>query len=286
MSVLDSLSPTLTTRQFADFSEYIARHLGIKMPQSKRVMLQSRLQRRVRELELPSLEFYHERFFNDEAFLKAEREHLLNLATTNKTDFFREAEHFGELTSKVLPAWLSRPTGPVFRVWCAGCSTGEEAYTLAITLLEARERTPFEFSLLATDVSTRALRRARDAVYTEEQIAPVSQELRRKYFLRSRNPGLKQYRVAPEVRSLVRFGHLNFMARDYGLRESLDLVFFRNVLIYFDRTTQCEVVSRICRHMNPGAFLFIAHSESLQGQPLPLSTQGSSFYRLERDARP
>jgi chemotaxis protein methyltransferase CheR len=286
MSVLDSLSPALTARQFADFSGYIARNLGIKMPPSKRVMLQSRIHRRTRELEFASLESYHERFFQDAGFRQSEHEQLLNLATTNKTDFFREAGHFAELAGKVLPAWLASPTGPVFRVWCAGCSTGEEAYTLAMTLLECRERTPFEFSILATDVSTRVLRRAREAVYTEEQVEAVPPELRRKYLLRSRDPALRQVRVAPEVRALVRFGHLNFMSGDYGLGTTMDLVFFRNVLIYFDRPTQCAVVRRICRHMHPGAHLFIAHSESLQGQPLPLSTLGASIYRVESEARP
>ncbi len=278
MNVADVTS-ALTPQQFADFSTFIAQHLGIKMPPSKQVMLQSRLHRRLRELGLESFAEYHERFFRDEAAQAGEIEHLLNLATTNKTDFFREPEHFDILSREVLPRWLHQPTGSVFRVWCAGCSTGEEPYTLAITLMEARARQPFEFSILATDVSTRVLEHARTAIYTEEQIAPIPQPLRTKYLLRSRDPEKRHYRIAPEVRASVRFGHLNFLSSQYGLRELMDVVFFRNVMIYFDRPTQTDVVTKICHHLRPGGHLFIAHSESLQGQPLPLRLLGPAFFQ-------
>jgi len=164
-------------------------------------------------------------------------------------------------------------------VWCAGCSTGEEPYTLAITLMEARARQPFEFSILATDVSTRVLEHARTAIYTEEQIAPIPQPLRTKYLLRSRDPEKRHYRIAPEVRASVRFGHLNFMSSQYGLRELMDVVFFRNVMIYFVRPTQTDVVTKICHHLRPGGHLFIAQSESLQGKPLPLRLLGPAFFQ-------
>ena len=120
-------------------------------------------------------------------------------------------------------------------------------------------------SILATDVSTRVLEHARTAIYTEEQIAPIPQPLRTKYLLRSRDPEKRHYRIAPEVRASVRFGHLNFLSSQYGLRELMDVVFFRNVMIYFDRPTQTDVVTKICHHLRPGGHLFLAHSESLQG---------------------
>ena len=269
----------LNSEQFEDFSAVIAGTLGIKMPPSKRVMLQSRLQRRLRDLGLDDFSAYHARFFADAAGRAEELEHLLNLATTNKTDFFREADHFSVL-GDALAAWRKeRPGGP-FRVWCAGCATGEEAYTLAMTLLEARAREPFEFSILATDVSTRALGVAMQGIYAEERIAPVAPELRAKYLLRSRDRTARQVRIAPEVRERVRFGHLNFLAPDYGLREAMDVVFFRNVMIYFDRPTQQRVVSRICQHLRPDGWLFIAHAETLQGLNLPLRTAGTAVYRL------
>jgi len=271
----------LTAAQFADFSGVIAAELGIKMPASKQTMLQSRLHRRLRELGIGSFAEYHERFFNDDAHRAEELEHLLNLATTNKTDFFREPDHFDVLAQKVLPAWLRRPTGPVFRVWCAGCSTGEEAYTIAMTLLEQQAAHRFDFTIRATDVCTRVLDTAMKAVYREEQIRPVPSSLRSKYLLRSRDRDNDRVRIAPEVRAKVRFGHLNFLAPDFGLPETLDVIFFRNVMIYFDRETQQQVVSRMCRYLHPGGMLFIAHAETLQGLPLPLRTIGPSAYRHE-----
>jgi chemotaxis protein methyltransferase CheR len=274
-------SATLTPAQFADFGTLITSRLGIRMPEGKRVLLQGRLHRRIRELGVESIAEYHRRFFSDAAMQAEELEHLFNLATTNKTDFFREPAHFEQLAAAVLPAWRRNPASPVFRVWCAGCATGEEAYTLAMTLLEQRATEPFEFALTATDVSTRALGVARQAIYSCDQAAPIPPALKTKYLLRSRDPRCPQVRIAPEVRSLVRFGQLNFLAPDFGFREPFDVIFFRNVMIYFDRPTQLAVVARMCRHLRVGGTLFIAHSETLQGLPLPLRMVGPATYRRE-----
>jgi chemotaxis protein methyltransferase CheR len=270
---------TLTAEQFDDFSTLINQMLGIKMPPSKRVMLQSRLHRRMRELGLASIAAYHERFFHHPEQQAAELEHLLNLATTNKTEFFREADHFVFLADTVLPWWRHERPSSVFRVWCAGCSSGEEAYTLAMVLLEQQAKERFEFSILATDVSTRVLQIAMEAIYPEERITPIPVALRSKYLLRSRDPSRQEVRIAPEVRQHVRFGHLNFLAPSYGLPEIVDVVFFRNVMIYFDRPTQQDVVGRICQHLRPDGYLFTAHAESLQGLALPLRSCGTAVHR-------
>lgn len=271
-------STNLTPEQFQDFSSVIATNLGIKMPATKRVMLQCRLHRRLRELGLDTIEQYHARFFGDPVHQGEELEHLLNLATTNKTDFFREPAHFEVLARQVLPAWRQAHRSGPFRVWCAGCATGEEAYTLAMVLQEQQSAGAFPFTIYATDVSTRALEAAMRAIYSAERIAPIPLPLRSKYLLRSRDPEERLVRIAPEVRQHVRFGHLNFLSPDYGLREVHDVVFFRNVMIYFDRATQRQVVSQMCRHLRPGGHLFISHSETLQGQDLPLRLLGTSFY--------
>lgn len=276
---------TLSASQFADFSAVIASNLGIKMPPAKQVMLQSRLQRRIRELGLESFDDYHARFFGDTAYQRDELEQLLNLATTNKTDFFREPDHFDCLATQVLPAWLSNPRAGTFQVWCAGCSTGEEAYTIAMVLADRCDHAAFDFRIRATDVSTRVLHTAMQAVYPEEHAAPIPLHLRQRYLLRSRDPALRRVRIAPEIRERVRFGHLNFLAPDYGLPGLADVVFFRNVMIYFDRPTQQEVVGRICRHLRPGGELFIAHSETLQGLDLPLRLVGPAQYRHEPRAK-
>ncbi|HLP00932.1 MAG TPA: CheR family methyltransferase [Opitutaceae bacterium] len=276
---------TLTPAQFADFQTVITGALGIKMPATKQVMLQSRLHRRLRELGMATFEEYHGRFFGDPEQQAAELEHLLNLATTNKTDFFREPDHFDVLAKKVLPEWLGTPTGPEFAVWCAGCATGEEAYTLAMVLEEQRRNFEFSYRIRATDVSTRVLETARRAIYADDHIEPVPLELRRRYLLRSRDHEEHLVRIAPGLRERVRFGHLNFLSADYGMREVFDVVFFRNVMIYFDRETQCEVVGRICRQLRVGGRLFIAHSETVQGMDLPLRMLGPSEYLRLPDRR-
>lgn len=275
------MSTALTSDQFTDFSAFITTHLGVKMPASKQSMLHSRLLRRVRELGLPSIATYHDRFFNDPAHQAEETEHLLNLATTNKTDFLREPDHFEHLAQTVLPAWLARPHEPVFRVWCAGCSTGEEAYTLAMVLEEARTAAPFDYQIRATDVCTRVLATARRAIYPSPRIAPVPPAWRSKYLLRGRGDRSEVVRISGDLRAKVRFGHLNFLVPDYGLPETYDAVFFRNVMIYFDRATQQAVVERICRHLRPGGTLYIAHAETLQGLPLPLKLAGPSIYHRQ-----
>jgi chemotaxis protein methyltransferase CheR len=268
----------LTSKQFEDFSTLIASRLGIKMPATKRTMLQSRLLRRSRELGLEDVHAYHARFFSDPEVQEEELEHLLNLATTNKTDFFREPDHFDFLAQQALPAWRARSPGGPFRVWCAGCSTGEEAYTLSMVLMEAQARGSFDFSILATDVSTRVLEKAMAATYDEEHTSPVPPTLRKKYLLRSRDSSAGLIRIAPEVRSHVRFGHLNFLSEDYGVRTKFDAIFFRNVMIYFDRDTQRTIVGRMCHLLPVGNWLFTAHAETLQGLGLPLDTVQAAVY--------
>jgi len=268
----------LTNQQFEDFRTLISDRLGIKMPPAKRTMLQSRLLRRAHELGLQNVQAYHERFFSDPAEQQEELEHLLNLATTNKTDFFREPDHFDFLVQQALPAWRARsPSGP-FKVWCAGCATGEEAYTLAMVLKEQQVRGVFEFSILATDVSTRVLQKAMGATYDEEHAQPIPLPLRKKYLLRGRSDSDGLVKIAPEVCQHIRFGHLNFLSPRYGIRDKFDVIFFRNVMIYFDRTTQQEIVGKMCQLMHPGSWLFTAHAETLHGLDLPIDPVAAAVY--------
>ncbi len=264
----------LSPASFVRFARYITEELGIKMPESKFTLVQSRLLRRVRELGMQSVDQYGEYFFassNEE-----EREHFINAITTNKTDFFREPQHFAFLQEEVLPA-ISR--GP-FKAWSAGCSSGEEPYTLAMVLAEyASRQAGFDFVILGTDVSTRVLGKARNGIYEESQILPVPPDLRRKYLLGSRDKAERLVRVTPELRRKVVFHRLNFMDGDYGVRDIFHVVFFRNVMIYFDRATQEAVINRICRNLAPGGYLFAGHSESLHGLDIPVRPVQASIYR-------
>ena len=270
----------LSTAGFERFARFITSELGIKMPESKLTMVQSRLLRRVRDLRLQSVDRYCEYFFASSN--AEERQQFINAITTNKTDFYREPEHFGYLRDIVLPA-ASRANhrgGTRFKAWPAGCSSGEEAYTLAMVLAEYRvsERT-FDFAILGTDISTKVLASARSGIYPESQVLPVPAELRRKYLLRSRNKTENLARVVPELRKKISFHQLNFMDDDYLIRDSFDIILFRNVMIYFDRSTQETVINKMCRNLAPGGYLFAGHSESLAGLDIPLRPLKASIYR-------
>lgn len=266
----------LSASSFARLANFVTSELGIKMPDAKLPMVQNRLIRRVRELGFDSVEQYTEYFFHSPD-AGGERAHFIDAITTNKTDFFRESGHFDYLTTVVLPAFGG---GLPFQVWSAGCSSGQEPYTLAMVLSEfaVRER-GFRFSIIATDVSTRMLESARAGIYDESLIAPVPAPLRAKYLLRSKDPARKVVRIVPQLRRCVTFEPLNFMDANYNLKSTFDVVFFRNVMIYFDRKTQETVIRRICRNLNPGGYLFAGHSESLAGLDVPVTALGPAIYR-------
>lgn len=277
-------SVALSAQSFRRFADLIASELGIKMTENKIPLLQSRLQRRLRVLGLSSVDEYQRLLFDPQRG-DAELTDFLNAVTTNKTDFLRERDHFEHLVRTVVPAVLPEAAQRGgLAVWCAGCSTGEEPYTIAMYLAEAARATPFAYSIFATDISTRVLRTARHAVYDEALVHPIPPEWRKRYLLRHRDPERPVVRIVPELRERVRFARLNFMSEDFGLREQFDAVFFRNVMIYFERPTQEQVVARLCRHLRPGGMLYIGHSESLIGLALPLKMTGSAVYRRTEDA--
>lgn len=272
----------MSDREFERFSGFIHKECGIKMPPAKKAMLQTRLQKRLRLLEMNSFSRYADHVFGPEG-MKTELIAMIDAVTTNKTDFFREPGHFDYLTGTALPELIGNgPAG--FRkgmtVWSAGCSTGEEPYTLAMVLEEFAGRCPgFDFAILATDISTQVLEKAKAAIYDEERVAPVPAALKTKYLLRSKDRKSGVVRIVPELRSRVRFRRLNFMDGDFGMREPLDIIFCRNVIIYFDFQTQTALLNRLCRHLVPGGYLFMGHSETLNGMNLPLTPVSSSVYR-------
>jgi chemotaxis protein methyltransferase CheR len=207
--------------------------------------------------------------------------HLIDVVTTNKTDFFREAAHFDLLVQRVIPEiWAGSQSGGQLLVWSAACSTGEEPYTLAMVLSEyALARPGFRFQLLATDVSTTALAKAKLGVYSREAVRPVPPSLQRKYFMRSRDPASEQVRVVPELRQLVEFRRLNFMDEDFCLGEKADVIFCRNVLIYFDRPTQEKILQKLTRYLLPAGYVFVGHAETLHEMNIPLVAVAPTLYR-------
>jgi chemotaxis protein methyltransferase CheR len=276
------MQETLSQKDFNRLSTFIYSELGIKMPGSKTTMLNGRLNKRLRALDLPDFTKYCDFLFSDKG-KEEEMVHLINAVTTNKTDFFREPSHFDYLTQSALPVLEDlRRFDPrkKLKIWSAGCSTGEEPYTLAMVLAELQASKPnFNYDILATDISTRVLDVAKRAVYPMERIEPVANHYRKKYLLKGRDQKNPQIRIVPELRKQIRFGRLNFMAEDFGLPEVVDIIFCRNVIIYFDKETQERLMNKFCRYLIPGGYLFLGHSESLHGYETPLTQVAPTIYR-------
>jgi len=267
----DIFRAQLTNEEFDKLSRFIFKESGIKMPPVKRVMLQSRLQKRLRELNMTNFKEYCEYVFSREG-LNNEIIHMLDVVSTNKTDFFREPVHFEFLQDVVLPEFVGqRSLGRTIKVWSAGCSSGEEPYTIAIVLAEfAEQNLGFDFSILGTDISTQILQKAIDAVYKDDRVAIIPLELKRKHLLRSKDRNNPSVKIGPHLRKKVRFGRLNFMDSQYEISETFDVVFCRNVLIYFDRETQERVIAKLCEKLRVGGYFFLGHSESIMNMNLPL----------------
>jgi chemotaxis protein methyltransferase CheR len=270
----------LCNADFEKLRALIYAESGINLGLDKKTMLEMRLRRRLRSLNVPSFVEYCEHVFAAEG-RDHELIHLIDAVTTNKTDFFREAGHFNYLVANALPDLAARRGADrASLIWSAGCSTGEEPYTLAMVLNEHTERYPgLRFRVLATDISTAVLAKAHSGIFKSEAVRPVPQDLRRKYFMRSKDPDSDLVRVVPELRALVDFRRLNFMDADFGLPEPPEIIFCRNVIIYFDRQTQVQLLRKLTSQLMPGGYFFAGHSESLQGMDLPLVPVAPSAYR-------
>jgi chemotaxis protein methyltransferase CheR len=275
---------TLGSRDFERLAALVYSEAGIRLGPEKRTMLEARLKRRLRALALDSYARYCDLLFSEEG-RGDERIRFIDVVTTNKTDFFREAGHFDFLAQRALPEWTAQGMDRPMLVWSAGCSTGEEPYTLAMVLSEyAESHSGFRFHILATDISTAVLEKAELGVYAKESVEPVAPALRQKYLMRSRDRESPRVRMVPEIRRLVEFRRLNFMDADYGLEQKADAIFCRNVLIYFDRPTQERILHKLADCLLPGGFLFVGHSETLHDMRLPLTPAGTALYRRS-DAR-
>ncbi|MCE1246482.1 MAG: protein-glutamate O-methyltransferase [Firmicutes bacterium] len=275
------MSSAIPQKLFQKFSQFIYDELGIKLNDSKRTMLEARLQKRLRVLGLSSFEEYYTYVFSPEG-MREELAHMIDVVTTNKTDFFREPAHFDYMMDNALPALVDgQPYGrKKVRVWSAGCSTGEEPYTLSMVLSEFGETCPgFEFSILATDISTRALQSAVRAVYDEQKVQPVPLALKKKYLLRHRDKHKSIVKIIPELRNTITFRRMNFMDNSYDIDEPMHIIFCRNVIIYFDRPTQERLLNRLVSNLVRGGYLFMGHSETLNGMSVPVNQVYPTIYR-------
>ncbi len=273
---------TMSPQEFHRLSEFIVGHCGIKMPPAKKIMLEARLQKRLRTLGMASFKHYCDFVLSSEEGA-GELVHMIDAVTTNKTDFFREPVHFQFLAETALPQFLAEAEAggrKKFLVWSAGCSSGQEPYTLAIVLTEfAAQHYDFQFNILATDISTKVLDKARLGIYDQQVVADIPHQLKQKYLLKSKDREKAQVRLVPEIRSRVAFQRLNLMDQHFLLPEPMDAIFCRNVIIYFERPTQHKLLSRLCQCVRTGGYLFLGHSETVHGFDLPLVRISSTIYR-------
>jgi chemotaxis protein methyltransferase CheR len=270
----------LLTEDFMRLGSFIHSNFGIKMPENKKVMVESRLRKRLRKLNMTSYRDYCEYLFSKQGMEK-ELVNLIDVITTNKTDFFREPDHFHFLHHSILPEMVN---GRYKRlsIWSAACSTGEEPYSLAMAMGEFARSYPdrrFDYSIIATDISAEVINKAKTAVYHEKRIESMPVELKKNYLLRSKDTSKKLVRIIPELRNKVTFRLLNLMDDDFKLDGKMDIIFCRNVIIYFDRETQKDLLDRVCRHLKIGGYLFMGHSEVLTGLDLPMESIAPTVYR-------
>ena len=272
------ISDQLSSKNFKRLAELIQNYSGIKMPVNKRTMLEGRLRRRMRATHIPTLNDYCAYLFDDDG-LESEIVHLIDAVTTNKTEFFREPAHFQFLRASALPA-IAKAGRREIKAWSAACSTGAEPYTLAMVLEDyCRANRRQDYSILCTDLCTQVLNQAVAGVFSEQMIDPVEMDLRRRYVMRAKDASRGVVRIAPELRSKLAFARLNLMDDTYPVDGDMDLIFCRNILIYFDKPTQSKVLRQLCSHLRPGGYLFLGHSESIVGIDLPVSQIANTVFQ-------
>lgn len=269
----------LTDKEFRQLSEFIENNYGIKLPPAKKILLQSRLHKRLKALSMTTFKEYISYLFSKKGMTE-EVVYMMDVVSTNKTDFFREPKHFDFIAQNVMPDLINRGIRKV-NIWSAGCSTGEEPYTLAMVLTDYMKHfSGPDFSIFATDISTKVLGIAEQAIYPESRIDPVPFNFRKRYFLKSKNRDDKLVRLNSHIRSKILFRRLNFMDKSYSPPTKMDIIFCRNVLIYFERHVQEQVILRLLRNLHPHGYFFLGHSESITGMHLPLRQVSPTIYQL------
>ncbi len=262
---LHIISPEINDADFNRFRSLIYERSGINLNEGKKELVRARLLKRMRHCGLTSFKDYYQMVQKDDSGM--ELVYLLDAISTNQTYFFREPQHFDFLAAEILPRWHKSPSGRrSLNIWSAGCSSGEEPYTLAMVILAHMEKfgSSWQVKITASDLSTRVLDQARQGIYPESRTNHVPPEILKRFFQRGVNKQAGFVRVKSQVRQAVQFMRLNLM-EPFPFREGLDIIFCRNVMIYFDKPTQEKLVQKFYNALHPGGYLFIGHSESLAG---------------------
>jgi chemotaxis protein methyltransferase CheR len=272
---LPETGPILSNTEFEQFRHFIFAEAGIDMPPSKRALIQSRLSTRLRELGLDNFSSYWRLL--QQPHDTAERQRVVNLLSTNETYFYREPEHFSWLQHHVTEL-AKHKKGPI-KIWSAACSSGEEAYTIAIVLAESLG-IDGNWQLFASDINTRVTAFAKRAIYSTERVKKTPPHLWQKYFLRGRDEYEGRIRVTPELIRRIEFLNLNLLQCSDFKQNDFDIIFIRNVLIYFNEEIKLKVLNNLCNKLIDGGYLLISHAETIRNIKLPLSMEAPSRYRL------
>jgi chemotaxis protein methyltransferase CheR len=284
MSVLslatEDIIPVLRAGEFEKISKLAYEHFGLDLRNGKQGLVAARLGKKLRELGMKTFEEYYDHVTLDRT--GAAMTTMVDLLTTNHTSFFREPRHFDFLRKTILPTLRDRSE---INIWSSACSSGEEPYSIAMSLLEESQSGPLaKVRIKATDISTRVLEKGKHGVYASERFKGVPTPLLHRYLLKGQNASVDLYRFKPEVRSMIDFEHLNLMERlPEGYRCSV--LFCRNIMIYFDKTTQQDLVRRLSMHIEDGGYLFIGHSESLNSISHGLDYVSPAIYRKPGGSR-
>jgi chemotaxis protein methyltransferase CheR len=281
---------SLTRKEFLLFKDLIYKDAGISLSDAKMQLVESRLSKRLRACHVSTYMEYYQLLMNGDS-KGEERLRMINSLTTNKTDFFREQHHFEYLRSTVFPAieQRARETGErKIRIWSAACSTGEEPYTLAMTVLDHFGPTSFhgwDIRILASDVDTDVLAHAQKGVYPSDRVADVPRDALRKHFLKTSKQPDAPLQVRPELQELITFRRINFVEPTWPIQTAFDIIFCRNVMIYFDEPTQDRLLTRFSAQLKPEGHLFIGHSESILRLDDLYQSLGNTIYRLSPQSR-
>lgn len=273
----------LTAEDFNRLSNSVYSVCGINLPDVKKSLVEGRIRKRMKTLGMDNMKAYINYLFSDPG-RDEELIPFIDVVTTNKTDFFREIAHFDYLAKTILPEFISANKSSAkrktFQIWSAGCSTGEEPYTMAMLLNEFGNAEPsFKYEIYASDISTEVLAKASMGIFEMEKIDVIPEHLLKKYLMRSKDPSKQIVRFIPAIRSQINFSRINLMDENYALPDNLDVVFCRNVIIYFDKRTQQKVIANLVKKIHSGGYLLLGHSETIMGMQLPITRVASTIYK-------
>jgi len=271
----------ITPRQFRQFQELIRKEAGIQLADIKQALLVHRLSRRVRDLNLDSFGDYYEQIEGN----PSELQQMLNCICTNETQFFREPYQFDFIRDVLIPDWKRKAAiGSMsrnIRAWCAACSTGEEPYSLAMLLLEALPQTEgWNIEILATDISTRVLNHATEAVWPIEKADSIPGHLLKRFCLKGYGSQSGKMMIGKEASSVVRFARLNLNEHRYPATGKFQMIFCRNALIYFGTEDRQRVIHQLLQHLEPSGYFFLGHAESLSSMSVSVHVVKPTIYKM------